>query len=215
MEKSSITDFYTMMKKICSNGKNKIDFLQSIYVFFNQNCLNTTLKMGKIMASSKEFMDFIVDQLRRTPDTEKKMIRPLKTTDLDIVMQIWLDGNLQAHYFIASEYWQQNYDFVKQMLPQSKVYVYEDEKSNQIKGFIGLQDEFIAGVFVQRDARAQGIGKQLLNYAKSLNHSLRLSVYQKNELAYKFYKQNEFEVIREQLDDVTNEKEFLMQWQKK
>lgn len=153
--------------------------------------------------------------LRKTPDTEKKMIRPLKITDLNMVMQIWLDGNLQAHHFIAAEYWQQNYDFVKQMLPQSKVYVYEDEKSNQIKGFIGLQDEFIAGVFVQRDARAQGIGKQLLNYAKSLNHSLRLSVYQKNELAYKFYKQNEFEVIREQLDDATNEKEFLMQWQKK
>ena len=149
------------------------------------------------------------------PTPRKKMIRPLKITDLDMVMQIWLDGNLQAHHFIASEYWQQNYDFVKQMLPQSKVYVYEDEKSNQIKGFIGLQDEFIAGIFVQRDARAQGIGKQLLNYAKSLNHSLRLSVYQKNELAYKFYKQNEFDFIREQLDDVTNEKEFLMQWQKK
>ena len=153
--------------------------------------------------------------LRKTPDTEKKMIRPLKITDLNMVMQIWLDGNLQAHHFIAAEYWQQNYDFVKQMLPQSKVYVYEDENSNQITGIIGLTDAFIAGVFVQREARAQGIGKQLLNYAKSLNHSLRLSVYQKNELAYKFYKQNEFEVIREQLDDATNEKEFLMQWQKK
>lgn len=51
------------MKKICSNGKNKIDFLHPIYVFFNPNCLNITLKMGKIMASSKEFLDFIVDQL--------------------------------------------------------------------------------------------------------------------------------------------------------
>ena len=173
-----------------------------------------------VLASRLYSFFIILDDTAFTPTltlshTEKKMIRPLKTTDLDMVMQIWLDGNLQAHHFIAAEYWQQNYDFVKQMLPQSKVYVYEDEKSNQIKGFIGLQDEFIAGVFVQRDARAQGIGKQLLNYAKSLNHSLRLSVYQKNELAYKFYKQNEFEVIREQLDDVTNEKEFLMQWQKK
>ena len=56
------------------------------------------------------------------------MIRPLKITDLDTVMQIWLDGNLQAHHFIAAEYWKRNYDFVKQMLPQSKVYVYEDEK---------------------------------------------------------------------------------------
>lgn len=51
------------MKKICPNGKNKIDLLHPIYVFFNQNCLNITLKMGKIMASSKEFLDFIVDQL--------------------------------------------------------------------------------------------------------------------------------------------------------
>lgn len=172
-----------------------------------------------IFVDNVENSDFLCQLIKaiyeKLPIPRKKMIRPLKITDLDMVMQIWLDGNLQAHNFIAAEYWQQNYDFVKQMLPQSKVYVYEDEKSNQIKGFIGLQDEFIAGVFVQRDARAQGIGKQLLNYAKSLNHSLRLSVYQKNELAYKFYKQNKFEVIREQLDDATNEKEFLMQWQKK
>ena len=143
------------------------------------------------------------------------MIRPLKITDLDTVMQIWLEGNLQAHHFIAAEYWQQNYDFVKQMLPQSEVYVYEDEKSNRIKGFIGLQDEFVAGIFVQKDARAQGIGWQFLDYVKSLNHNLKLSVYQKNELAIKFYQKNGFEVIREQSDDATNEKEFLMQWQKK
>ena len=141
------------------------------------------------------------------------MIRPLKITDLDTVMQIWLEGNQQAHHFIAAEYWQQNYDFVKQMLPQSEVYVYEDEKSNRIKGFIGLQDEFVAGIFVQKDARAQGIGRQLLDYVKSLNHNLKLSVYQKNELAIKFYQKNGFEVICEQLDDATNEKEFLMQWQ--
>ena len=35
-------------------------------------------------------------------DGAKEMIRPLKITDLDMVMQIWLDGNLQAHHFIAS-----------------------------------------------------------------------------------------------------------------
>lgn len=143
------------------------------------------------------------------------MIRPQKLIDLDTIMNIWLEGNLQAHSFITAKYWQQNYDFVEQMLPQSRVYVYEDEKSGQIKGFIGLQEEFIAGIFVQKEDRAQGIGRQLLNYAKLLNHGLKLSVYQKNELAVKFYKRNGFEVIREQLDDATGEKEFLMQWQQK
>lgn len=52
------------IKLIFVNYKNQnYDFLQPIYVFFNQNCLNITLKMRKIMASSKEFLDFIVDQL--------------------------------------------------------------------------------------------------------------------------------------------------------
>ena len=36
---------------------------QPIYAFLNPNCLNITLKMGKIMVLSKEFLDFIVDQL--------------------------------------------------------------------------------------------------------------------------------------------------------
>lgn len=52
------------IKLIFANYENQnYDFLQPIYVFFNQNCLNITLKMGKIMASSKKFLDFIVDQL--------------------------------------------------------------------------------------------------------------------------------------------------------
>ena len=137
------------------------------------------------------------------------MIRPLKMADLDLVMQIWLEGNLQAHDFIVPEYWRQNYDFVKNILPQSTVYVYED---GQIKGFIGLEDDFIAGIFVRRDFRGQGVGRQLLDFVKDQKHRLQLTVYEKNASAVEFYKQNGFTLISDRIDPATDEKEFLMQW---
>ena len=137
------------------------------------------------------------------------MIRLLKIADLDVVMQIWLEGNLQAHDFIAPEYWRQHYDFVRKILPQSTVYVYED---GQINGFIGLQDDFIAGIFVRRDCRGQGVGQQLLDFVKAQKHCLQLTVYEKNKSAIEFYTQNGFITISEQTDPATGEKEFLMQW---
>ena len=138
------------------------------------------------------------------------MIRPLKIADLETVMQIWLEGNLQAHDFIAPEYWRQNYEFVKKILPQSTVYVYED---GQIKGFIGLQDDFIAGIFVRQDCRGLGVGRQLLDFVKEQKPRLQLTVYEKNTSAIKFYKQNGFIAISDQTDPDTGEKEFLMRWE--
>ena len=37
------------MKKICPDRRSKIDFLQPIYAFFNQNCLIFSVKVRKIV----------------------------------------------------------------------------------------------------------------------------------------------------------------------
>ena len=39
-----------------------------------------------------------------------------------------------------------NYELVKEMMSQSEVYVYEDDK--MIQGFVGLNAEYIEGIFV-------------------------------------------------------------------
>ena len=96
------------------------------------------------------------------------MIREFRENDLDIIMQIWVETNIQAHNFIPKEYWINNYDMVKNMLPQAEVYVYEDDKTNQIDGFIGLADDYIAGIFVRNGVQSKGIGKQLLDYVKCI-----------------------------------------------
>lgn len=84
------------------------------------------------------------------------MIRSFKSTDIDEVMDIWLSGNIEAHPFVPEAYWRSNFLFVKEAILKSEVYVAESD--NAVVGFIGLQDDFIAGLFIDRNLRSQGIG---------------------------------------------------------
>ena len=140
------------------------------------------------------------------------MIRQYNEDDIDAVMQIWLDTNIRAHNFISSGYWWINFDMVREMLPHAEIYVHEDDCTKQIDGFIGLNDDYIEGVFVKETMQSKGIGKQLLNHAKEFKSKLKLSVYQENEKAIKFYLCEKFSIQSESVDDNTGEKEFIMVW---
>lgn len=139
------------------------------------------------------------------------MIRVLQKTDIDRVTDLWLDTNLKAHDFIPAQYWNGNYDAVKEMLPQAEVYVYENDK--KIQGFVGLNDEYIEGIFVSDEMQSQGIGKLLLGFVKEKRTKLHLNVYQKNIRAINFYQREGFEIRGEGLDEATGEKDYEMIWQ--
>ena len=140
------------------------------------------------------------------------MIRKLRKTDLDEVAYIWLHTNKKAHDFIAETYWDEHFEMVEGMLGDAEIYVFEEQ--GQIKGFVGLDGEYIAGIFVREKERSLGIGKQLLDFVKSLKGQLKLNVYQKNERAIKFYTREQFEIQDEQTDEATGEAEYLMLWKK-
>ena len=141
------------------------------------------------------------------------MIRELQKADINKVADIWLDTNLQAHYFIPAQYWKSNFDSVKELLPQAEVYVYEN--SQKIQGFIGLNGEYIEGIFVSGEIQSQGIGKLLLNFVKDRRTKLCLNVYQKNPQAIHFYQREGFQIQCESLDGATGEKDYVMIWQQK
>ena len=120
------------------------------------------------------------------------MIRKLQEPDIDQVADIWLDTNLKAHDFIPAQYWKDNFESVKKMLLQSEVYVYENETTHNIDGFLGLDADYIAGIFVRSSAQSKGIGKLLLDFAKSAKGQLTLSVYQKMQEPLNFIRENPF-----------------------
>ena len=138
------------------------------------------------------------------------MIRELQNVDINKVVDIWLKTNLEAHDFIPGQYWTSNYEAVKKMLPQAEVYVYEDNKI--IQGFVGVRDEYIEGIFVSGKMQSHGIGKALLDYIKDKKARLQLNVYQKNVRAMSFYQREGFTIQREQRDEFTGEKEYVMEW---
>ncbi len=139
------------------------------------------------------------------------MIRKLQKVDINRVADIWLTTNLKAHFFISEQYWISNYEFVKEMLPQAEVYVYEDDK--MIQGFIGINDEYIEGIFVSDEMQSRGIGKILLDYIKDKKDRLQLKVYQKNVRAMSFYQRGGFTIQSEGMDEFTGEKEYVMNWE--
>ncbi len=80
------------------------------------------------------------------------MIEELNKKDIDKVMELWLKTTIEAHSFISKEYWENNYDIVKnEYIPIAKTFIYKE--SNEIKGFISVIDNFYVGaLFVLKDA---------------------------------------------------------------
>lgn len=140
------------------------------------------------------------------------MIRKFEKSDIDVVMQIWKNENIKAHKFISKEYWESNYNFVKEALPNAEIYVYIIKE--KIVGFVGLDNNYIEGIFVDTNNQCNGIGTSLLNKVKENRNNLTLSVYKKNINAINFYKKNGFIITSENIDKDTDEIEYTMTWNK-
>ena len=137
------------------------------------------------------------------------MIKEFKIDYLDEIMKIWLETNINAHDFIKKEYWINNFDLVKKILPNAKIYIFQE--NNIIKGFIGIiEDGYIAGLFVKEEYQREGVGKKLIEYIKPKYKQLKLDVYAKNENAINFYLKNNFKRVNEKNNEDTKELEYEM-----
>lgn len=142
----------------------------------------------------------------------KSNVREYNSKDLDNIMEIWVNTNIEAHNFIDEKYWRDNFDMVKEMMPSAELYVFEEE--SEIKGFVGLMENYIAGIFVKGDNKSKGIGKALLDFIKTKRDELNLSVYEKNTRATEFYKREGFVVVDKNIEEDNDEVELLMSWSK-
>ena len=140
------------------------------------------------------------------------MIRKFREEDTVKVMTIWTKGNFEAHSFIDKDYWLLNFNKVKdEYLKNAETYVYVE--NDEIKGFISLLNGFYIGsLFVKKEYKRQGIGKKLINFVKEKYDRLELNVYEKNVNATLFYISLGFVNKKIQIDEKTNEKEYVMEW---
>lgn len=140
------------------------------------------------------------------------MIRKFEKKDTEMVMQIWLEVNIETHDFVPSDYWLSHYQLVQEQLLQADIFVYEQDR--EIKGFVGMMDDYLAGIFVDKKCRSMGIGKVLLDCVKNNYVVFTLNVYQKNRRALDFYLREGLSIVSEGFDEDTNEADYTMAWNK-
>lgn len=140
------------------------------------------------------------------------MIRKFEKNDINAVMEIWVNENIRTHNFIAKEYWKDNYEYVKDILPKADIYVYILDE--QVVGFVGVNNNYVEGIFVDINNQHSGIRTSLLDRIKENKDNLTLNVYKKNANAIKFYEKNNFIITSENIDKDTNEIEYTMTWSK-
>lgn len=139
------------------------------------------------------------------------MIRPYHPTDSDAVLDLWLGASLLAHDFVPESFWREQLPAMRELyLPQAETLVLEEK--GQVLGFASLHEQRLAALFVNPDAQGRGLGRRLLDDAKSRRDSLELGVYRANARAVAFYRAGGFVTLNETRDPHTGQPELTMRW---
>lgn len=139
------------------------------------------------------------------------MIRPYHPTDSDAVLDLWLGASLLAHDFVPESFWREQLPAMRGLyLPQAETLVLEEK--GQVLGFASLHEQRLAALFVTPDAQGRGLGRRLLDDAKSRRDSLELGVYRANARAVAFYRAGGFVTLNETRDPHTGQPELTMRW---
>lgn len=150
-------------------------------------------------------------RLKRNVRLINNMIRPVESSDMDDVLNIWLEASIKAHHFVEKEFWESHVDDMRETyIPNSDTYVFSE--NGIIKGFFSIHADSLAAMFVDPDAQGKGIGRQLMNKAKSLRKKLSLTVYRENEQGVRFYRKCGFRSVAERVDEHTGHIELLMEY---
>ncbi|MBU7216529.1 GNAT family N-acetyltransferase [Staphylococcus gallinarum] len=131
---------------------------------------------------------------------------------LNILGDIWLKTNIETHNFIDKSYWIDNQNDVIKAFKSADIFIFKE--SDKIKGFCGVINGYIAGIFVKNEWQSKGIGSLLIKYLQNIYDSLNLKVYKNNIRAVAFYKLLGFHISGQEIDE-TNNIEYLMSWNKK
>ena len=133
--------------------------------------------------------------------------------DEDAVIRIWLDASKQAHDFVEPGFWEKQDEAMRrEYLPQSEVWVYDDNLTGEVVGFSALKGSFVAALFVDPSRQGEGIGFQLIEKIKKTHPEIELMVFKENHPSVAFYERQGFAAIGEEIDSMTGHPQWRMRF---
>lgn len=106
--------------------------------------------------------------------------------DYEKLITIWESSVRATHHFLSEQ------DIItyralilNKYFDQVKLYAIKVEE--KVMGFIGINEESIQMLFIHPDARGNGLGKRLIDFAKQEHGTYLVDVNEQNEQAVGFY----------------------------
>lgn len=133
------------------------------------------------------------------------MIRQYDPRDRDALLAIWAESAVLAYpFWTPAMFEQERRDIVEKFLPVAETYVFE--RAGKVVGFISLLGNEVGGIFVAPQYHGQGIGRALMDWARSSRDHLELDVFEVNEIGRAFYALYGFAIVGARVDEVTGQR---------
>ena len=130
------------------------------------------------------------------------MIRPYRNTDLRALLEAWYSASLIGHPFLDEAFFEQERNKVREVyLPNAETWVFEQD--GVVVGFISLMGNEVGALFVDPNYHGRGIGRALIDHARSIRDFLELVVFKDNKLGRDFYEKCGFHQVDEHLHKET------------
>lgn len=130
------------------------------------------------------------------------MIRKYQPADCEPLLNAWERASAMAHPFLSEDFMEQERRAIPEVyLPNAETWVWEAD--GQVLGFISLLGHEIGGLFVDPDHHRLGIGRKLIDKARSLRGDLEVEVFEKNLMGRAFYEKMGFEPMQRKVHDQT------------
>ncbi len=137
------------------------------------------------------------------------MIRKYKEKEIPVLIEIWEQAAEIAHPFLSKEFTKMVKKAMTEMyLPNSETWVYE--KSGIVVGFISMAKNEIGGLFILPDYHSKGIGTSLVKHICQFHNEIEVEVFNENKIGKPFYEKIGFRIIKEYLQEETNQKVLRM-----
>ena len=119
-----------------------------------------------------------------------------RDTYLQLIVQLWEANVKVTHTFLTKEEIQNIKQYVPQAVEHEPHLCIALSEKGELLGFIGVADQRLEMLFIQVNARGQGIGKQLLRYAIKNFDVNELTVNEQNPQAIGFYEHLGFVIYK-------------------
>ena len=139
------------------------------------------------------------------------VLRPGRVAeDLEELTNVWRDSVEATHHFLSLEAIDRLEPLVRDKhIPSLRIHV--AERNGCILGYIGMDRDHVAMLYVADEARSKGVGSRLLEWAKDQTPRLTLDVNEQNPRAAVFYVKRGFRPVGRSENDAQGQPHPLLQ----